>query len=105
MPQNQALEIGFAVMQDQMKRIIEDNEDAKKSRKETYQKLEMMDKRLHLVEMHVSTAAPTLAEFIVLKHKVAGAGLLGKWLWAFGGVLIGVVFAGREAVKNWLLGN
>lgn len=103
----QQLAVSIARMEEQMKRLLADNEDARISRKENYLTLQNMEKRLIAVENHVTNAQPTLAEFVILKHKVAGAGVLGKWLWAVGGFLIGSVamVAGfGRAIKTWFIG-
>lgn len=106
--------IGAAVARTQvlLERVIEDNEDAKVSRKEQYRKMDEMGAnmtemkyRLTSVESQLAVAAPTIAEFLVIKQRVIGAGALGRWLWLIGGVLLGTVswIAGLDRViVAWL---
>jgi hypothetical protein len=42
--------------------------------------------------------APTIEEFLVMKQKVQGAGILGKWLWGAGAVLITILYTSREMI-------
>ncbi|AWY08127.1 hypothetical protein HOT48_gp112 [Klebsiella phage ZCKP1] len=41
--------------------------------------------RLKRVEESITKSEPTIEEFITIKHKVAGAGIFGKWAWAVAG--------------------
>lgn len=41
--------------------------------------------RLNSVEDILAKSEPTIEEFITIKHKVAGAGIFGKWAWAVAG--------------------
>lgn len=103
-----AMEASVARLEERMQRIHEDNQDAKKSRKEMYGKLEEMNGRLHQVESALASAAPTIAEFVVIKHKISGAGMVGRWLWLAGGVLISsaAFIAGLPGVlRAWFAGN
>lgn len=86
----------MARMQEQLKFLVDHTEKAEVSRKKQYekseeqsQKLEEMNGRLKVVENALKDAEPTLAEFIVIKHQIKGAGIAGRWLWAIGGFLIG----------------
>lgn len=71
-------------------------DEAKVSRKETYNKIDtinsnvgLIDHRLQTLEEKFNEASPTLKEFIAMKHQVQGAGALGKVLWIIGGALVG----------------
>lgn len=37
--------------------------------------------RLKWVEESITKSEHTIEEFITIKHKVAGAGIFGKWVW------------------------
>jgi hypothetical protein len=63
-----------------------------------------MANRVKNVEDKLASTAPTIEEFITIKHKVVGAGQLGKWLWAAGAVLLGFIAGSREAIGHWLRG-
>lgn len=47
---------------------------------------------------------PTIDEFITIKHKVVGAGMLGRWLWLALAFLLGLVVSARESIFPHLLG-
>ena len=57
-----------------------------------------MDNRLKNVEDNLAKNEPTIEEFITIKHKVVGAGIFGKWVWAGAGAIIGVLAADAENV-------
>ena len=56
--------------------------------------------RVQGVEQSLAKASPTIDEFITIKHKVVGAGIMGKWAWAIGGGIIGILFTAREAIVS-----
>lgn len=58
--------------------------------------LSQMNHRMENVEKSLATSAPTINEFIVLKHKVLGAGVLGKAIWVGGAAIIGFLYGARE---------
>lgn len=57
--------------------------------------------RLKNVEDSLAKNEPTIEEFITIKHKVAGAGIFGKWVWAGAGAIIGVLAAARREIFAW----
>ena len=63
-----------------------------------------MDNRLKNVENSLAKSEPTIEEFITIKHKVAGAGIFGKWVWAGAGAIIGVLAAARREIFAWFAG-
>ena len=102
--------VQMARLQEQMKTVIDNLDHASKSRERMSVKLEkvadqmdLFDRRMEKVEHQLATTAPTIEEFIMIKHQVKGAGIFGKWLWAAGGLLIGVVFTMREQIRAWFL--
>ena len=60
--------------------------------------------RLRNVEDSLAKNEPTIEEFITIKHKVAGAGIFGKWVWAGAGAIIGVLAAARREIFAWFAG-
>ena len=94
----ESVEVGLARMQEQMKSLLDDMAEAKQSRKEQYKRIDEIGRdvtsvnhRLQIVETQLASSTPTIAEFVVMKNKIQGAGALGRWLWAFGGFLIGLI--------------
>ena len=106
---NDTNEVQIARLDERLKMIFDELKAAKDSRKEQYEKMEefgksliSIDGRVESVEKSLAGQAPTIEEFITIKHKVVGAGIAGRWLWVGGGALIGVVASSREAIFNWL---
>lgn len=60
--------------------------------------------RLKNVEDSLAKNEPTIEEFITIKHKVVGAGIFGKWVWAGAGAIIGVLAAARREIFAWFTG-
>ncbi|WP_241362633.1 hypothetical protein [Escherichia coli] len=60
--------------------------------------------RLKNVEDSLAKIEPTIEEFITIKHKVVGAGIFGKWVWAGAGAIIGVLAAARREIFAWFAG-
>jgi len=57
--------------------------------------------RLKNVEESLAKNEPTIEEFITIKHKVVGAGIFGKWVWAAAGAIIGILAATRREIFAW----
>lgn len=98
--QQKDLEVAIAVIQEQMRTLLEDSKEARHARKNQYMAQEQLAKTLMAVEHRldkfenfVTGASPTLAEFNALKLKAEGAGTLGKWLWFLAGFSISAVAA------------
>lgn len=66
--------------------------------------LQKMEGRLKNVEDSFAKSEPTIEEFITIKHKVAGAGVFGKWVWAAAGAIIGILAAARREIFAWFAG-
>lgn len=103
------IEISIGKLTAQMDMVVKGMEDARQSRKEQYQGIQNLNEavsslvnRVGTVERQLMEVSPTIAEFIAIKHKVNGAGLLGKMLWAFGGVLLASI-AWINGAREWLL--
>lgn len=64
--------------------------------------LSSIESRIQNVEKTLANTEPTIQEFITIKHKVAGAGILGRYLWVGLGAVIGFVFSVRESIFSFL---
>lgn len=64
-----------------------------------------MENDVKLIKDQLASNAPTIQEFITIKHKVQGAGWMGKTLWAVGGALIAFVAAARKEIFSLAGGN
>jgi chromosome segregation ATPase len=113
---SESLDIQMARLQEQLKSVIatlaEDREERKVRHKQisriedTTDRLDLrlgaLDLRMGAVEMQLAQNQPTIQEFLRIKHQVQGAGFLGKWTWAIGGVLIAGIYNSREAIRAFL---
>lgn len=104
----ESTEVQIARMDERFQQILREMELSRDSRKQQYEKLETISQSVALlgtrvkgVEDGLNKASPTIDEFITIKHKVVGAGILGRWVWGFGGVLLGALSFGREAIFAW----
>ncbi len=98
-------DVRIARLEEQFRFIIDDVKEAKNSRKVQYETMESMSQTLAVlmgevadVKNKLAGQAPTIEEFITIKHKVVGAGVVGKWLWVLGGLLLGAVGWFRETL-------
>lgn len=113
---SEAVEVRVARLEEQLKFLVRDAEDAKASRGRQYESIEAlraaidgvvssmtsMANEVSVVKGKLDGQAPTIEEFITIKHKVVGAGKLGKWVWVTLGGLITFLFSSREAIIRWL---
>lgn len=106
---NESVEVQLARVDERLRIVLEQLAKAESGRKEQYQFNERMQRtvddmstKVTNVENKLATAAPTIEEYITIKHKIVGAGKLGKWLWILGSGLIGYAYASREAILRWL---
>lgn len=104
-------EVQLARMDERLTVMMQELLSAKDSRKDADAKMEAMgrslvsiDNRVQSVEQSFAKASPTIDEFITIKHKVVGAGIVGKWVWAAGAFLIGMIYASREQIIAWIRG-
>lgn len=100
---SESTEIQLARLDERMKMILdrmEDNQESHAQTKDWMRKtdftLQDITTRVGGVENSLSKAAPTIEEFMSIKHKVIGAGLAGKWIWLTMGTLLGLVISMRE---------
>lgn len=91
-----SLEAMVGKLSGQVELLLVRDDKAESNRKALYEKVEEVAKdvqavnlRLTAAELAITENEPTIREFITIKHKVQGAGTLGKWLWGIGGVILG----------------
>jgi chromosome segregation ATPase len=105
------MEVKLAILETQMKAVLEGIHEAREAREKRDEKLEVFygdmnqkmnsfDHRMEKVENQLASNAPTIEEFITIKHQVKGAGMLGKWAWMIGGFLIAFLFNARSHIKD-----
>lgn len=106
---SETVEVRVARLEEQLKFLVEDACEAKASRKSQYESIESLGKAVLALAGDVTEVkgklagqAPTIEEFITIKHKVVGAGKLGKWVWTAGVFLIGILFSSREQIISWI---
>lgn len=107
----ESTEIQLARLDERMKMLLDRMEDNQKANHETQQwmsktdtTLNTINSRVSSVESSLSKAAPTIDEFMAIKHKVIGAGLAGRWMWVTFGTLLGLVISMREQIIRWFTG-
>lgn len=107
---SEPIEVRVARLEENMKFLVDNAKLDRESRKTQYEALEgvtrnvaAMVTQISAIDAKLAGQAPTIEEFITIKHKVVGAGKLGRWIWVFGAALIGYIFAMREAIGAWLI--
>lgn len=102
-------EVQIARLEERLAVILNELQQVQDGRKQQYEKLEEMGRsllqlsnRVESVEKSLAKASPTIEEFITIKHRVVGAGMLGKWVWAVAGGLIGMLFYARVQIMDFL---
>lgn len=108
----ESIEIQFARMDERMKMILDRLDEEKESQTKTSSWMQRVDSqlgeinyRVTNVEESLAMARPTIDEFIKIKHKITGAGVAGKWLWAGLGVLLGLVISAKDFLFRFFVGN
>jgi hypothetical protein len=106
---NESPEVQLAVLAERFMFIQQELAEAKTARKSQYEKMEeqsvmliQMDARMQTVEASLKSQAPTIEEFITIKHKVVGAGLAGRWSWAALTAVIALLCTFRTEIFRWL---
>ena len=109
---NESVDVKIARLEVTMSQMMKELESSERSRKAQYDTITQLNHlmvkmggQLENLEKQVATAQPTIEEFITIKHKVVGAGWLGRWLWVAGGVLLGFVAANRKLIGQWFQGG
>lgn len=105
---NESAEIQLARLDERWQSVLHEMELSRTSRKANYDSIENINlaiqevkSRVTSIEKQVASAQPTIEEFITIKHKVVGAGQIGKWLWAIVAFLLGAVATSRESIFHF----
>lgn len=81
---------------------MEDNKESHSNTKKWMQKMDntltIIDGRVSNVETSLRNNAPTIEEFIQIKHKVIGAGTVGRWLWVGLSTVLGLLISMKEQI-------
>ncbi|UWJ04307.1 tail length tape-measure protein [Escherichia phage vB_EcoS_Uz-1] len=108
---NESGELLLVRLEERLKTLFENHTRERQDREKLEETLvELRDSindignRLKNVEESITKSEPTIEEFITIKHKVAGAGIFGKWVWAGAGAIIGVLAAARREIFAWFAG-
>lgn len=106
---NEDIRLLVVRLDERLNQVLRGLEQDRESRKAQYEKQEelkqeliSMGSRLGQVEQSLTKQAPTIEEFITIKHKVVGAGMAGKWVWAILGGIISFLFTMRAEIITWL---
>lgn len=89
---------------DNQARDRQDREKLEETLVELRDSINDIGNRLKNVEDSLAKNEPTIEEFITIKHKVVGAGIFGKWVWAGAGAIIGMLAAARREIFAWFAG-
>jgi predicted nucleic acid-binding Zn-ribbon protein len=106
---NESADVQVARLQEQVKTLFNESNGVAQDLKEIKEALVQLNKgllnmnaRVEGVEKSLAKASPTIDEFIEIKHKVVGAGVAGKYVWAAGSCLLTLLATSREAIFAWL---
>lgn len=112
---DQSLEVQLARLDERLQHISENQKSEQEFKRWIREQLTEittnqgnLNNRMSTLEQSFAKNAPTIEEFITIKHKVVGAGVVGKWIWAILGGLIGTLFAMRAdliALITWFRGG
>lgn len=108
----ESMEIQLARLDERMKMMLDRMEDNQKSHSYTREWMKKTDITLHdinartfNVENTLAKAAPTIDEFVEIKHKVIGAGMAGRWVWGTLGIVLGFIISTREHFVKFFTGQ
>lgn len=89
---NEPDNVTLARLEERLKNIFEnqtresgEREKMEESIKKLSESMGDLSTRLKRVEESITKSEHTIEELITIKHKVAGAGIFGKWAWAVAG--------------------
>jgi len=106
---SESVEVRVARLEENMKFLVKETEQASVSRKGQYEAIETIQRAIEGMAASVASVkakldgqTPTIEEFITIRHKVVGAGKFGKYIWAIGSFIIGVVWSHKEVIGTWI---
>lgn len=82
---NEPDNVTLARLEERLRNIFENQTREAREREKMEESMGDLSIRLKRVEESITKSEPTIEEFITIKHKVAGAGIFGKWVWAGAG--------------------
>ena len=102
-------DLQLARLEERLNQVLQGMAQDRESQKQQYEKTEelaqsitKLDGRMGQVEQSLTQQAPTIEEFITIKHKVVGAGIAGKWVWAIASGLITFIWTAKKEIAAWL---
>lgn len=108
---NEPDNVTLARLEERLRNIFENQTRESREREKMEESIKKLSEsmgdlsiRLKRVEESITKSEPTIEEFITIKHKVAGAGIFGKWVWAGAGAIIGILAAARREIFAWFAG-
>lgn len=63
-----------------------------------------LDSRLEVMEKAVTSTNPVFTEYMAYKQRVIGAGIVGRWLWWLGGIVL-TAAASVAGTYAWLVSH
>ena len=99
----ESTEIQLARLDERMKMLLDRMEENHESHVKTRAWMGQVDRtlgeinhRVGSVESSLAKTAPTIEEFMVIKNKVLGAGMAGRWLWVALGAVLGAIITAKD---------
>lgn len=109
---SQSVETQLALLAHQMMNLTKVVEDVAHDQKDINLKFtdwqfkqQSSDGDIRLIKEQLASNAPTIQEFVTIKHKVQGAGALGKFIWASGGALLATIAFFRKQLIEVMSGS
>jgi len=99
---SESVEVRVARLEENIKFLVKETEQASASRKGQYEAIETIQRAIECMKAKLDGQTPTIEEFITIKHKVVGVSKFGKYIWAIGSFIIGVVWSHKEAIGTWI---
>lgn len=105
---SEPIEVQLARMDERMKSILQAQQANSEAQAAQFRQLHALDNTMHSLKERVSdmeesiaNAGPALAEYTMIKHKVIGAGLAGKWIWVAASFVLGAIASSKGAILSW----
>lgn len=106
---HESLEVQLARLDERNKMILmnmensqRDSKEAREHLKEAFESIRSIDSRLERLEGSFATTQPTINEFRLVKHKILGAGFLGRWVWVVLTGTLGLLYTIREHIMAFV---
>ena len=106
---NNSVDVRLALIDERIRTIIANMESDRLAIKEQCDKVLLLDTkindigvRIQLMERNLDDLTPAMDEFIRMKHRAHGIGLVGKWVWVIVCAVVGALFAIRREIAEWV---